>query len=114
MGPAGNMGRRGSQNLDEGSMGGGGGGNWKSRGVPPSPGGRGGGGGGSRGGVSLHRTTNRWQGGKVLTDDPEEEKRQKTFKGLLNKLTVDTFEKLSKMVRCCVILLERWRGGALG
>jgi translation initiation factor 4G len=29
-----------------------------------------------------------------MTDDPEEEKRQKKFKGLINKLTVDNFDAI--------------------
>jgi translation initiation factor 4G len=34
-----------------------------------------------------------------MTDDPEEEQKQKAFKGILNKLTPDNFEKLSERVR---------------
>jgi hypothetical protein len=37
--------------------------------------------------------------GKILSDDPEEEKKQKAFKGILNKLTPDNFEKLQQQVR---------------
>ncbi|CAG9459982.1 unnamed protein product [Pedinophyceae sp. YPF-701] len=43
---------------------------------------------------ALHKTGNRYVIGQVSGDDPEEEKRQKTFKSLLNKLTPDNFEKL--------------------
>ena len=79
---------------------------------------RGGGGGGMRGGggaaargggrngewgtgdprqaqAMLHRTGNAFKIGQILnTSDPEEEKRQKQFKAILNKLTPDNFERL--------------------
>ena len=72
---------------------------------PPSPGGRG------RGRMSrgpsgalpaLHRTSNRFVAGQSLGDDPEEEKRQKSFQGILNKITPDNFERLTTKVRACI------------
>eukprot|EP00210_Caulerpa_lentillifera_P005026 g4800.t1 len=50
--------------------------------------------GSTSGGIGLHRTENKYIVGGYQTDDREEEKRQKTFKGLLNKLTPDNFEKM--------------------
>ena len=44
--------------------------------------------------------------GNTITADPEEEQRQKTFKGILNKLTIDNFEKLSAKVA-----VQHGRGG---
>jgi translation initiation factor 4G len=32
--------------------------------------------------------------GQMVSDDPEEEKKQKAFNGLLNKLTPDNFERI--------------------
>lgn len=37
--------------------------------------------------------------GKTQTDDPEEEKKQKEFKSLLNKITPDTFERILAKVK---------------
>ncbi|EFJ49949.1 hypothetical protein VOLCADRAFT_80411, partial [Volvox carteri f. nagariensis] len=106
-GPGGSMDRRGSANMDDG---------WQRRGPPPppSPGGdmRGGGsrgmsrqGSGTPGGygigggpVNLHKTGNRWQAGISTAEDPEEEKKQKTFKGILNKLTPDNYDKLKQQI----------------
>jgi hypothetical protein len=34
----------------------------------------------------------------TVTDDPEEEAKQRTFKGILNKLTPDNFERLSQQL----------------
>lgn len=95
MGPPGRDGRRGGQE---------GGDNWKSRGPPPppSPGGRDRDGrmmGGARGGMmQLHRTDNRFVVGQSVSADPDEEKKQRSFKGILNKLTIDNFEKLSSQI----------------
>ena len=36
--------------------------------------------------------------GKVRTDDPEEETKQKAFKSHLNKLTPDNFDRLSAKI----------------
>lgn len=36
--------------------------------------------------------------GVSTADDPEEEKKQKTFKGILNKLTPDNYEKLKQQI----------------
>lgn len=38
------------------------------------------------------------QVGVTRTDDPEEESKQKAFKGILNKLTPDNFERLSQQL----------------
>ena len=72
----------------------GGGQDWASRRQPPppSPANRGGRGGGVS---TLHRTGNRYVAGQTQSSDPDEEKKQRTFKGILNKLTIDNFEKLS-------------------
>ncbi|CAD7702866.1 unnamed protein product, partial [Ostreobium quekettii] len=42
----------------------------------------------------LHRAENRYVVGKSTSEDPEEEKRQKSFKSILNKLTPDNFQKM--------------------
>ena len=70
-------------------------------------------------GVGLHHSDNRYVVGENLTDDPEEEKRQKIFKGLLNKLTPSNFarmyEKVCAMqmkicdVTAVVFSLKKWR-----
>lgn len=94
-------------------------GQWQRGKAPPPMGGRDGGGGvgagnsrepprmggggtmvgNSRGATAiLHKTDNKWQAGKAITDDPEEEKKQKAMKGMLNKLTIENFEKLSQQV----------------
>ncbi|GIL68831.1 hypothetical protein Vafri_22062 [Volvox africanus] len=105
-GAGGGMDRRGSANMDDG---------WQRRGPPPppSPGGdmRGGsnrgmsrqgsgtaGYGVGAGPVNLHKTENRWQAGISTAEDPEEEKKQKTFKGILNKLTPDNYDKLKQQI----------------
>jgi translation initiation factor 4G len=49
---------------------------------------------------ALHKTDSAFKAGAVRTDDPEEEGKQKAFKGILNKLTPDNFEKLSNNVSC--------------
>lgn len=49
-------------------------------------------------GIGLHHTENRYVVGEMQTDDPEEEKRQKTFKGLLNKLTPSNFARMYEKV----------------
>jgi hypothetical protein len=36
--------------------------------------------------------------GKAISDDPEEESKQKQFKGILNKLTPDNFERLTQKI----------------
>jgi hypothetical protein len=38
------------------------------------------------------------QAGMTVTDDPEEEAKQRSFKGVLNKLTPDNFERLSQQL----------------
>ena len=50
-------------------------------------------------GVGLHHSDNKYIVGEMQTDDPEEEKRQKTFKGLLNKLTPSNFARMYEKVR---------------
>ncbi|PNH07086.1 Eukaryotic translation initiation factor 4G, partial [Tetrabaena socialis] len=86
---------------------------WQRRGPPPppSPGGdmrnRGAsgrqgsvmpGGYGGGGGVQLHKSESRWQVGVSVAEDPEEDKKQKTFKGILNKLTPDSYDKLKQQI----------------
>eukprot|EP00955_Chlamydomonas_euryale_P032721 344112-Chlamydomonas_euryale.AAC.3 len=44
---------------------------------------------------ALHKTDQKFTIGQTVSEDPEEEKKQKQFKGILNKLTIDNFEKLS-------------------
>jgi len=109
-------GGRGGGRRGGGSRGGGGGGGggydgkkgddkWAHRNLPAGEGGRGGRD-GRRGGVGynqsqyripagelpkLHKTDNKYVIGEV---DDEEQKRQRSFKGILNKLTPDNFEKL--------------------
>eukprot|EP00955_Chlamydomonas_euryale_P024196 255025-Chlamydomonas_euryale.AAC.1 len=94
MGVGARDGRRGGR--DAGPM------DWKSRNPPPpmsgrSMGSRGGMSGGMGGGMlpSLHRSEHRFVVGQQVSDDPEEAAKQKQFKGILNKLTIDNFEKLS-------------------
>ncbi len=41
---------------------------------------------------------NRYKAGETRSEDPEEERKQKEFKGILNKLTPDNFEKLLQKV----------------
>lgn len=84
-GPQGGMGRDGRRGGQDG------GDNWKSRGPPPppSPAGR---------SSTLHRTDNRYVAGATTSADPDEEKKQRQFKAILNKLTIDNFEKLSMQV----------------
>jgi hypothetical protein len=49
--------------------------------------------------------------GQVVSDDPEEEKKQKAFNGLLNKLTPDNFERiLEKMFAIGIIAPKTLRG----
>lgn len=43
---------------------------------------------------ALHKTDNAYKPGETLSDDPEEEKRQKAYKSHLNKLTPDNFDRL--------------------
>jgi translation initiation factor 4G len=59
----------------------------------------------ARGGVpprrdlpALHKTESAFKIGLVLSDDPEEEGKQKAFKGILNKLTPDNFERLTQQL----------------
>ena len=94
MGPPGTPGGRRGGGMDTP-------GEWGSRRQPPPPMGGRGGQGGPRGGSSsttLHRTGNRYVAGQSQSEDPDEEKKQRTFKGILNKLTIDNFEKLSAQV----------------
>ena len=47
----------------------------------------------------------------MVSDDPEEEKKQKAFNGLLNKLTPDNFERiLEKMFAIGIIAPKTLRG----
>lgn len=43
----------------------------------------------------LHKTDNAYKIGITLSEDPEEEKRQKIYKSMLNKLTPDNFERIA-------------------
>jgi translation initiation factor 4G len=54
------------------------------------------GGGGSRRDLpALHKSDSAFKVGQTQSDDPEEEAKQKAFKGILNKLTPDNFERLT-------------------
>lgn len=69
---------------------------------------------GGGGPVNLHKTENRWQAGMSIAEDPEEEKKQKTFKGILNKLTPDNYEKLKLQILAVQITHQKvvdCRGG---
>lgn len=44
---------------------------------------------------ALHKSESAFKVGLVLSDDPQEEAKQKAFKGILNKLTPDNFERLT-------------------
>ena len=46
-----------------------------------------------------------------LSEDPEEEKRQKTFKGILNKLTPDNYERLLEQILAVKIAHQEVCGG---
>jgi translation initiation factor 4G len=77
--------------------------NWKSRGQPPPPlpaarDSARNGSGRSSSDANLHKTGNRYTLGQTQNSDPDEEKKQRSFKGILNKLTIDNFEKLSRQV----------------
>jgi len=50
-------------------------------------------------GVGLHHSDNKYVVGEMQTDDPDEEKRQKTFKGLLNKLTPSNFARMYEKIK---------------
>ncbi|CAD7700954.1 unnamed protein product [Ostreobium quekettii] len=63
--------------------------------------------------TQLHKSENRYVVGKTTSDDPEEEKRQKSFKSILNKLTPDNFQKMFNLVctlclRCETNVLSCW------
>ncbi|KAI8467672.1 MAG: MIF4G domain-containing protein [Monoraphidium minutum] len=47
---------------------------------------------------ALHKSSSAFKVGAVITDDPEEEAKQKAFKGVLNKLTPDNFERLTQQL----------------
>ncbi|KAI8471249.1 MAG: MIF4G domain-containing protein [Monoraphidium minutum] len=47
---------------------------------------------------ALHKSESAFKVGLVLSDDPEEEGKQKAFKGVLNKLTPDNFERLTQQL----------------
>ena len=44
--------------------------------------------------VELHKTENKFVVGQLKSEDPEEEKKQKEIKAVLNKLTPQNFDKL--------------------
>lgn len=76
----------------------------RGRPLPPArSGGMGGMGSGPRGpaipgGPALHKAEAAFKVGVTRTDDPEEENKQRGFKGILNKLTPDNFERLSQQL----------------
>jgi translation initiation factor 4G len=47
----------------------------------------------------MHHTGNRYVAGQSQLEDPDEEKKQWTYKGILNKLTTANFEKLLGQVQ---------------
>jgi translation initiation factor 4G len=47
---------------------------------------------------ALHKSESAFKVGLVLSDDPEEEAKQKAFKGILNKITPDNFERLAQQL----------------
>ncbi|CAL8464440.1 g3975 [Coccomyxa elongata] len=70
---------------------------------PPPPGMQGGGFGGPPRGyggpaAQLHKTENRYKLGLLVSEDPEEEKRQKEFKSFLNKITPDNYETILEKI----------------
>lgn len=93
-GPSGQLGRPTNVDSDK----------WQQRGPPPppSPSARGysmtRSGSASGNMPALHKTENKYVAGKTITDDPDEEKKQRQFKAILNKLTVDNFERLSEQI----------------
>lgn len=48
--------------------------------------------------TTLHRTADRFVAGKVQGDDPEEAKKQKEIKGLLNKITPEKYETIKEQI----------------
>ncbi len=72
--------------------------NWKSRGPPPPPASAGRLGSSNSRGMrnEFHTSENRFVVGQQNRE--EEEKKQRSFKGILNKLTIDNFEKLSSQI----------------
>ncbi|KAK9839712.1 hypothetical protein WJX81_007820 [Elliptochloris bilobata] len=63
-----------------------------------APGGRGMPGGGYAPTAKLHKTASRYVRGNTVSDDPEEEKKQKEIKGLLNKITPEKYETIRDKV----------------
>ena len=49
---------------------------------------------GPREAVQLHKTDSKYVVGQTKSEDPEEEKKQKQIKSVLNKLTPQNFDKL--------------------
>lgn len=47
---------------------------------------------------ALHKTDSAYKVGRVQTDDPEEEKAQKSLKSMLNKITPQNFEKITSQI----------------
>ena len=47
---------------------------------------------------ALHKTDSAYKIGKVITEDPEEERAQKALKALLNKITPENFEKIIEQI----------------
>ncbi|KAL0043356.1 hypothetical protein WJX79_002542 [Trebouxia sp. C0005] len=65
---------------------------WGKRALPPPPPGTGGPAMSNL--PALHKTDNKFKIGQVEGDNPEEIKKQKAIKGLLNKITPEKFEKI--------------------
>ncbi|CAK0783381.1 hypothetical protein CVIRNUC_006580 [Coccomyxa viridis] len=60
---------------------------------------------------SLHKTDNAYKLGATSSDDPDEEKRQKEFKSLLNKLTLDNYETIKdKIVSVGIVSVTTLKG----
>ncbi|KAK9820051.1 hypothetical protein WJX72_005497 [[Myrmecia] bisecta] len=78
---------------------------WQRGPLPPAPPG-----GGARAPV-LHKSENRYEVGKVLSDDPDEERKQKEIKSLLNKVTPEKFDKIfDQMVAVGIATPKTLRG----
>lgn len=47
---------------------------------------------------ALHKTDSAYRVGRTATDDPDEEKAQKSLKSMLNKITPQNFEKITSQI----------------
>jgi translation initiation factor 4G len=57
---------------------------------------------------ALHKTGSAYKMGGTVTDDPEEEKAQKSLKSMLNKITPQNFEKITEQARSIASLCMHW------